>query len=125
MSIWKGRSKRKPSGGRYWPFRKKRKSEIGKDPVYTKVGETKRKQERVRSGKKITRLLNAEFANIIKDKKATKVKILSVKENPANRHFVRQNIITKGAIIETETGLAKVTSKPTKHGLVNAIPLKK
>jgi small subunit ribosomal protein S8e len=34
------------------------------------------------------------------------------------------NVITKGAIIETEDGLAKVTSKPSKDGVVNAVLIK-
>ena len=53
--------------------------------------------------------------------KFKKVKVLTVKENPANRHFVRMNIITKGAIVETDDGLARVTSRPTRDGMVNAV----
>jgi len=35
---------------------------------------------------------------------------------------VRRNIITKGAIIEVEgERLAKVTSRPGQHGVVNAV----
>ncbi|MGC8851015.1 MAG: 30S ribosomal protein S8e, partial [Candidatus Micrarchaeia archaeon] len=36
----------------------------------------------------------------------------------------RENIVTKGAIIETELGKAKVTSRPGQHGIVNAVLLK-
>ena len=53
--------------------------------------------------------------------KSSKVKIKSVVENPADMHFVRRNIITKGAIIETEKGKAKVTSRPSQDGIVNAV----
>jgi len=35
--------------------------------------------------------------------------------------FVRRKIITKGAIIKTELGLAKVTSRPSQDGVVNAV----
>jgi small subunit ribosomal protein S8e len=31
------------------------------------------------------------------------------------------NVITKGAIIETEKGLAKVVSRPGQDGVVNAV----
>ncbi|MGC8940910.1 MAG: 30S ribosomal protein S8e, partial [Candidatus Nanoarchaeia archaeon] len=31
------------------------------------------------------------------------------------------NVLTKGAIIETEDGLAKITSRPSRDGIVNAI----
>ena len=56
-----------------------------------------------------------------KTKKATKSKILSVKDNPANQHFVRRNTITKGAVVETEAGLARITSRPGQDGVVNAV----
>ncbi|MBS3064464.1 MAG: hypothetical protein J4472_01505 [DPANN group archaeon] len=49
----------------------------------------------------------------------------NVVENSANRHFVRMNVVTKGAVIETEDGLAKVTNRPSRTGIVNAILLKK
>jgi small subunit ribosomal protein S8e len=54
-----------------------------------------------------------------------KSKIKTVKENPANPHYVRMNIITKGAVIETDAGLARVTSRPGQHGVVNAVLIKK
>jgi small subunit ribosomal protein S8e len=53
-----------------------------------------------------------------------KSKIKLVKENPANRNFARMNVITKGAIIETEDGMARVTSRPSRDGTVNAILIK-
>ena len=52
---------------------------------------------------------------------AKKAKIISVAENKASRHFLRRNIITKGAVIETELGKAKVTSRPGQHGVINAV----
>lgn len=127
MSIWKSsRQGRKPSGGRYWPARKKRAYEIGADPTNTKVAEkiTIRKK-RLRGGSEITQILTASHANLMLETgKFKKSKILTVKENPANRHFVRMNIITRGAIVETEDGLAKVTSRPSRDGIVNAILVK-
>ena len=47
--------------------------------------------------------------------------LLEVIENSANPNYVRQNIITKGSVIETEKGKAKVTSRPGQHGVVNAV----
>ncbi|MBD3263136.1 30S ribosomal protein S8e [Candidatus Woesearchaeota archaeon] len=129
MVFWQGRSKRKPSGARFWPLRKKRAREMGSDPVYTKLSEeVKRKPRRQRSARKtkrVTTITGASHANVNTKDKTQKVKILAVKENPANRHFVRMNVISKGAIIETEAGLAKVTSRPTRDGVVNAILIKK
>ncbi|RLF79472.1 30S ribosomal protein S8e, partial [Thermococci archaeon] len=43
---------------------------------------------------------------------------------PANRQYVRRNIITKGAIIQTEIGKAIVTSRPGQDGVVNAVLIK-
>ncbi|MEK6949175.1 MAG: 30S ribosomal protein S8e, partial [Nanoarchaeota archaeon] len=47
--------------------------------------------------------------------------IKTISGNPANRHFVRRNIMTKGAIIETEKGKARITSRPGQDGAVNAV----
>ena len=56
-----------------------------------------------------------------KSGKSSASKIIEVVENSANPNYVRQNIITKGSIIETEKGKAKVTSRPGQHGVVNAV----
>ena len=41
--------------------------------------------------------------------------------NSANPNYVRRNIITKGAIVETPEGNAKVTSRPGQDGVINGI----
>ena len=46
-----------------------------------------------------------------------------VVENPANPNYARRNIITKGAVIETSAGEARVTSRPGQSGQVNAVLL--
>ncbi|MBW3022802.1 30S ribosomal protein S8e, partial [Candidatus Woesearchaeota archaeon] len=51
----------------------------------------------------------------------TKAKIKTVADSPANKHYVRRNIITKGAIVETDKGKAKITSRPGQDGTVNAV----
>lgn len=50
-----------------------------------------------------------------------KAKILNVVQSPDNPHHARENILTRGAVIETELGKAAVTSRPGQHGLVNAV----
>ncbi|MEK6848627.1 MAG: 30S ribosomal protein S8e, partial [Nanoarchaeota archaeon] len=40
---------------------------------------------------------------------------------PANRHFIRRNIMTKGSVIDTELGKARITSRPGQDGVVNAV----
>ena len=126
MAKSQRRSKKKTTGGKYLKSRKKRKFELGRESALTKVGKKVAKNIRVRGARLKTRLLVAEFANVIdpKTKKYEKVKIKTVIENSSNRHYVRRNIITKGCIIDTEKGKAKVTSRPGQDGIVNAVLVK-
>jgi small subunit ribosomal protein S8e len=50
--------------------------------------------------------------------------MLSVVENQANPHFVRRNIVTKGAVVETELGRVRITSRTGQDGVVNAVLIK-
>lgn len=123
MGLWQGKSSRKPTGGRFRLSRKKRKYEIGREKRETGLGKHRAQLFRTRGKGEKIRVLRAEFANVFDPKlnRAQKVKIISVLENPANPHYVRRNIITKGALIQTELGKAKVTSRPGQHGVVNCI----
>jgi len=123
MALWQGRSKRKPSGGRLRPIRKKRKFEIGREQQYAFLGPQKLKLYRVRGAKQKVGILNAEWANVTDPKTGTtkKAKILTVKENPSNPHFVTRNIVTRSATVDTDLGLARVTSRPGQDGVVNAV----
>jgi len=127
MTQWHGRSKRKFTGGRYKHFRGKKRRELGRDFHPIIVGKEKKVILRGYGGSRKVALLTAEFANVLNpaDKKMKKVKIITVKENPANPNYVQRNIITKGAIIQTEEGLARVVSRPSQHGVVNAILISK
>ncbi|MDI3544395.1 MAG: small subunit ribosomal protein S8e [Candidatus Woesearchaeota archaeon] len=126
MAIIQHRSKRKISGGKYKAFRKKRAYEKGNEPALTKLGKQKASVIRGRGGKTNRKLLSAEYANVInKEGKAKKVKILNVVETPANRNYRVRNIITKSAIIETEIGRAKVTSRPGQTGSIEAMLIEK
>lgn len=109
-----------------WPKRKKRKHEMGRESAETKVGASKKvKEVVVRGGNRKLKLLAADVANVIDPEggETKRTKILSVLENPANLHFVRRNIITKGAVIETELGKVRVTSRPGQTGTVDGILL--
>ena len=128
MAIWHGRSKRKPTGGKLKRNRKHKKYELGRLPALTGIGELKMEIIRVRGGNRKFRLKSVGYANIVdpKTNKAQKVKILDVVENKANPHFVREKIITKGAIVKLEDGrLARVTSRPGQDGVVNAVVVEK
>lgn len=123
MALWQGRSRRKPSGGMYRPLRKKRKSEIGREVQLATIGKTKTKKVRVRAASVKIRLLSIEFANVLNPKtgKVQKAKVLTVLENPSNPHYVQRNIVTRGAVLRTELGKARVTSRPGQHGILNAV----
>lgn len=123
MAIVQKRSKRKISGGRYRSWRKKRVHELGTLPSFTKLGKKVVKSVRTIGGSKKRVLLSGDIANVYnpKEKKYEKLKIETIVENPANRHFIRRNIITKGTIIKTEKGKARVTSRPGQEGNINAV----
>ncbi len=126
MARWHLRSQRKSTGAKLNRLRKKKRSERGSLFVETQIASKKVKIERTRGGNRKIRLVSTELANVIdKDGKAKKVKILSVQENAANPHYIRRNIITKGAVIKTEIGLARVTSRPGQQGVVNAVLIEK
>ena len=123
MVVIQRKSKRKSTGGRYHSARGKRRYEMGRLPTLTKLEETKNKVIKTKGGGTKTRLLASRTANLLdtKTNKYTKATIETVIETPANRHFARRNIITKGTIIQTDKGKAKVTSRPGQDGIVNAV----
>jgi len=128
MSYFQGRDNRKPTGGRLHTSREKRRFELGSAPTETTLS-TKadnKKATRVYGGAHKLRLDEAAYVNVTNPKTNTtkKVKLLKVKDNPSNVDYARRGVITKGALLETELGDAKVTSRPGQHGVLNAILLK-
>jgi small subunit ribosomal protein S8e len=123
MALWQGRSKRKDTGGMYRPNRNKRAFEIGTEKQHATVGEQSVKRYRIRGRGRKFRVMKAGVANVLDPKthKATKVKIVTVKSNPADPNYVQRNIVTRGAVLQTEVGLARVTSRPGQDGVINAI----
>ena len=92
----------------------------------TMLGEQKLKVKRTRGGSFKLSLAADSYANVVDPdtKTAKKVKILRVLSNPASRDLERRGVITRGAILETEMGRAKVTSRPGQNGVINAVLLK-
>jgi small subunit ribosomal protein S8e len=124
MSVWHGDlHKRKPTGGKRKPYRGKRKFEQGSFPTETVIGESKRKVERRRGGNLKVRVLSEKYACVTDRKtgKTQKAEIIRVVKNPANVDYDRRGVITKGTIIETSLGLARVTSRPGQNGVINAV----
>jgi small subunit ribosomal protein S8e len=52
-----------------------------------------------------------------------RAKIETVEQNGANPNYVRRNLLTKGAIIRTEIGRARIVSRPGQDGVINAVLL--
>ena len=77
---------------------------------------------RKHGGNEKVRLLKVNEANISDASgKTSKVDILRVMENPANVDYDRRGVITKGTMVATSLGTARVTSRPGQDGIVNAI----
>src|SRR5215472_3553052 len=115
--------KRKPTGGVKRNWRGKRAFEAGGEPVETVLGPVKKRFIGVRGGSTKVVLASADWA-VVTDKtsgKTTKSKLLRVVRNPANVDYQRRGVITKGAIVDTEVGQARVTSRPGQHGVINAV----
>ncbi len=123
MALWQGKSRRKKTGGRLRKFRKKRKFEIGTETQHAVIGEPRTKKYRIKGGGQKIKVRSANFVNVLdpNTNRVKHVKIITVKSNPANPHYVQRNIITKGATIQTELGIARITSRPGQDGVVNAV----
>ena len=112
---------RKITGGKYHKIRKKRLYEKINQERTVLLGETKRKESRVVGANKKITMLKSNIANILAKGKIQKTEIKNVIETPQNRFLARQNILFKGAIIETSMGKARITNRPSQEGMVNAI----
>jgi len=118
-----GRSLRMRTGGRRRPKRDRRKHELGSEPTETQVGETKLRTVDTRGGQTKVRAIRSNVASVASDGGVVATEITDVAENPADPNYARRNIITRGAIIETDEGKAKVTSRPGQDGQINAVLL--
>jgi len=128
MSYFQGRDKKKPTGGRLHTRREKKRFELGSPPTETALGikADVKNVKRVSGGNSKIRLDEAAFVNVTnpKDNSSKKVKLLKVKNNPSNVDYARRGVITKGAVVETELGNARITSRPGQNGMLNAILVK-
>ena len=91
--------------------------------MLTKIGERKVKVTRIAGGSVKKALMSDKLVNVFdpKKKKYSKVEVKTILENAANRHFVRRNIVTKGAVVETPLGKVRITSRPGQEAVLNGI----
>lgn len=112
---------RKASGARYKrPKKKKLTGRPGQTRI-VKIGDRKTKllDGRGKTSKLVSFLNNV--ANVIVKGKSKKSTIKNVLETPSNTFLARQNILVKGAVIETELGKAKITNRPSQEGNIQAV----
>jgi len=112
---------RKITGGKYHANRKRKKFEKTGKKLFAKLGKTKTKSIRAMSGKMKTFLLSTDVANLIVNGKSKQVKIKNVEQTPANKFLARQNILIKGAILDTDAGKARITNRPGQEAQVQAV----
>ncbi|MGI0053549.1 MAG: 30S ribosomal protein S8e [Thermoplasmata archaeon] len=123
MGIWQGRSRRKPTGGRLRSNRKKRRFEIAPELQHATIGPGTVKRYRGRGDNRKLRILTAERVNVFDPatQKMRSAKLITVRENPANPNYVQRNVVTKGAVVETELGLVRIRSRPGQDGVLNGV----
>ncbi len=123
MAIMQHRSKRKVTGGRYIRARGKKLREMGNEPTLPTIGKEKVKCVRTAGGNSKVRVMAAIKINAIdlQTKKAVLATMKNVVDNPANRHYTRMNALTKGAIVDTDKGKVRITSRPAQDGCVNGV----
>jgi len=123
---YQGKSRRKYTGGRRIASKGKRKSELGREAAEPLLDETRRKNVDTLGGNRKVRLLRCNMANVTdpSNNSTRQVSIETVVENNSNKHYVRRNILSRGGIVRTEIGNARITSRPGQDGVVNAVLIK-
>lgn len=123
MARSQARSKRKFTGKKYKHFKKKRKRELERPKIDTTIGEEKKKKQRVMGGNTKLKLFSSQYINVTdpNTNKTSRVRILGFESNEASKDLTRRHILTKGAVVETELGNAKITSRPGQAGQLNGV----
>ncbi|MFO8018354.1 MAG: 30S ribosomal protein S8e [Promethearchaeia archaeon] len=123
MAREQARSKRKSSGKKYRKFRKKRKRELDRDPIHTLIDKEKKKRQRVLGGNTKIKLFSTSYINVTdpNSNETQKVEILDFVSNKASKDLNRRHVLTKGAIVDTELGNVRITSRPGQDGQVNGV----
>ena len=111
---------RKITGGKYIQRRKKKKNERPGQKKAVKLGkQEKRKVIKTLGGNKKVILFSGKIINVNQKGKTKKTEIKNVLETPSNKFFARQDILTKGTIVETELGKVRITNRPSQEGIIN------
>lgn len=120
MAVWHRRSIRKKTGGRTRRLKKSRKYELGSEFAAPELGDKRIVKRRTRGGNQKQVTKRAEEVNVATEDGVKRLKIQSVEDNEANPNFVRRSLLTKGTVIQTADGKARITSRPGQDGVINA-----
>jgi small subunit ribosomal protein S8e len=118
MAFSQFRSRRKASGGRYKNTRSQPISEHGSEPMNTRIDAPRVKTIKGLGSTTKRKAFALKRITVTVDGKTVKTEMTSVVENPANRNYVRRNIITKGTIVDTPEGKVRITNRPSTEGHV-------
>jgi small subunit ribosomal protein S8e len=121
MAVWQDRSQTKKTGGKTRSYRKSRKYDLGSKFSEPEVGDQKVIVKDTRGGNKKSVAKRSEAVNLSVDGEVKKAEIESVESNNANPNYVRRSILTKGTVIQTNEGEARITSRPGQDGVINAV----
>jgi small subunit ribosomal protein S8e len=117
-----GESRRKKTGGLKRPSSKRKKRNIGGTFSATTIGNTATRQRDSRGNTQKISLKRTDTVSVATPDGETKAaEIEAVLENDANPDFVRRDILTKGTVLQTSEGKARVTSRPGQNGTLNAV----
>jgi len=109
------------TGGRRRKFRDKKLSHIGGVFASTRVAEEESKVSiRGRGGSRGIKLKKTSKVNVVTKEGMRSEKIIRVLESHYPE-FVRRNIVTRGAVLETEGGKVKVTNRVGQDGFINGV----
>lgn len=123
MAIERSRSRRKVTGGRYIANRKSRQHAKVNKPILTGIGQHKVKEVRRTGGTIKQKLLQTNKISVAvpKEKRVVLAEIEKVNRNLADKNLETRNIINKGAIVQTNLGPVKITSRPGQNGAVAGV----
>lgn len=124
MVIYQGRQGRTQTGKKYKLHSKKKKARMGRPPILTRIGPKALKKQRVRGGNLKIKIKSIDEVNVLlKNNTYKKAKIIDFVSNKANPAFLKDKIITKGAIVKTELGNVRITSRPGQQSVLNGVLL--
>jgi small subunit ribosomal protein S8e len=131
MVEWKKKSQRKASGGINNSINRKTKSLSEKGGIFSKTTVADKDQKhkiKTKGGGQKAKITKVLSVTVAQGNKSSKAKILDVISNTADKHFVRQKVVTKGAVVKAELDgkevKVKITSRPGQAGSVSGVIVK-